>query len=87
MCDPADGAEAASKIGGQPVVPFVDPVEIDDAVEVKRSYVLTLRDQAIPPALQRHMAQSSNVSELDTDHSPFLSRPDELAEILLVFAK
>lgn len=88
-CAPADGADAASKIAGQPIVPFVDPVEIDDAAEVKRRYVLSLRDKAIPPALQRRMAEGSNVTdivELDTDHSPFLSRPDELTEILIGFA-
>lgn len=88
-CDPAVGAEAASRIAGQPVVPFVDAVEIDDAVEVRRRYVLTLRDRAVPPALQRRMAESSNVGdivELDTDHSPFLSMPDELTKILVGFA-
>jgi hypothetical protein len=51
--------------------------------------VVAARDRAIPPVLQRRMANeggAADVTELDTDHSPFLSRTRELAELLERFA-
>jgi pimeloyl-ACP methyl ester carboxylesterase len=78
---------AVERRGGQPVVPFTEPVELAGfAFEgVPVSYVLCTRDEAIPPALQRRMIESAGVKEvveLDTDHAPHLSRTAELAEIL-----
>jgi len=51
---------------------------------VESTYVLCLRDNAISPEAQRIMATSraGTIIELDTDHSPFLSRSDELTEIV-----
>jgi pimeloyl-ACP methyl ester carboxylesterase len=51
---------------------------------VPRAYIECLRDAAIPIALQRRMvaAQPSRVLALDTDHSPFYSRAQELALML-----
>jgi pimeloyl-ACP methyl ester carboxylesterase len=51
---------------------------------VPRAYIECLRDAAIPIALQRRMvaAQPCKVWTLDTDHSPFYSRPQELAIVL-----
>jgi hypothetical protein len=51
--------------------------------------VLCTQDRAIPPALQRRMIAENlcaDVVELDTDHSPQLSMPNELAEALNRFA-
>jgi pimeloyl-ACP methyl ester carboxylesterase len=52
--------------------------------KVPRAYIECLRDAAIPIALQRRMvaAQPCTVWTLDTDHSPFYSRPTELAIML-----
>lgn len=49
------------------------------------TYVLCTRDQAISAEAQRIMAtgRARSIVELDTDHSPFLSRTDELAELLV----
>jgi hypothetical protein len=52
---------------------------------VPRVYIECLRDRAIPPALQRQMHSASpcqRLLALDTDHSPFFSKPDELAALL-----
>jgi len=56
---------------------------------VPRVYIECLRDAAIPIALQRRMvaAQPCKVFTLDTDHSPFYSRPQELAVFLDVIAR
>jgi pimeloyl-ACP methyl ester carboxylesterase len=91
-CDPAVAARAAERIGPQPLAPFLTPVSAPaggalDAVP--RSYVISTQDRAIPPALQRRMSSeraTAEVAELDADHSPFLSRPTELADLLHRFA-
>jgi pimeloyl-ACP methyl ester carboxylesterase len=52
---------------------------------VPRVYVACLRDRVIDPQLQKAMYQASpceKVLSLDTDHSPFFSRPEELARHL-----
>jgi len=41
------------------------------------------RDNAIAPGTQRFMAaRAGQVVEWDTDHSPFLTRPGDLADLL-----
>jgi pimeloyl-ACP methyl ester carboxylesterase len=75
----------------QPVVPFVTPVSISPGSldGINRYYVLCRRDQAIPLPLQRRMIAEggcADVVELDTDHTPQLSKTQELADALNRFA-
>ncbi|MEU8616109.1 alpha/beta fold hydrolase, partial [Actinoplanes sp. NPDC048791] len=57
---------------------------------VPHTYVVCTEDRAVPPALQRRFvreidavsAQPTRVVELATSHSPFLSAPEALAEVL-----
>ena len=46
--------------------------------------IVTARDAAIDPDWQRRMAHAygARVIELDSGHSPFLTQPDELADLL-----
>jgi pimeloyl-ACP methyl ester carboxylesterase len=85
-CSPEVTDWAVSRMGRQPVVPFTEPVSLNDDFErIPRTYVISSRDRAIPPPLQRRMVRERDVSdviELDTDHHPQLSRTDELAELL-----
>ncbi len=56
-----------------------------DHVSLPRAYVMCLRDQAIMPALQRRMLAAAGcapVIELDADHFPMASRPDDLVVAL-----
>ena len=51
-----------------------------------RHYIKCLQDKTIPPSSQDKMQElvpGAVLSELDADHSPFLSRPRELAAVLL----
>jgi pimeloyl-ACP methyl ester carboxylesterase len=51
--------------------------------------VIATQDRAIPTALQRRLvAEHRDVEsvEIEADHSPFLSRPAELADALERFA-
>lgn len=57
---------------------------------VPHTYLVCLRDKALPVALQRRFvaeidavsARPTTVRELDTSHSPFLSQPAELARVI-----
>jgi pimeloyl-ACP methyl ester carboxylesterase len=75
---------------GQPVIPFTQPftppAENRAAFDaLPRAYVTCLQDRAIKPALQTLMytrAGCDPVAEIDTDHSPWLSRTGELVAAL-----
>jgi pimeloyl-ACP methyl ester carboxylesterase len=83
-CSDDDVALARFCVQPEPTVPLATPLQITDANygSVPRVYIECLRDKAIPIALQRRMQSAlpcRQVLAIDTDHSPFFSRPDELA--------
>lgn len=52
--------------------------------DVPSTYVICDQDRAVPPAAQEMMAsRAQSVVRLPTSHSPFLSAPDDLADILV----
>jgi pimeloyl-ACP methyl ester carboxylesterase len=89
-CDDDAAAWGQSLRGSQPVVPFTNPARLDGPASERfaalpRAYVMCLQDRAIKPALQRLMLERAGcdpVLEIDTDHSVWASRPDELAAAL-----
>ena len=86
-CSPEDVEFALARRRPQPVVPFATPVSIDDEAldAIPRSYIHTLQDNSVPPALQRRMIEEHpcwRVVQLDTDHAPYLSKTVELAAAL-----
>jgi pimeloyl-ACP methyl ester carboxylesterase len=89
-CDDEQAAWAQSLRGPQPVAPFTHPVRLDGThseafSKLSRAYVMCLQDSAIRPALQRRMLEAAGcdpVIEIDTDHFPWASRPDELVAAL-----
>lgn len=87
-CTPEDAAAASARLVPESLAAFAVPAEISEerAGSVRRLYVECLRDRAISIAKQREMQAArpcERVLTIDTDHSPFLSRPDELAGHLL----
>jgi pimeloyl-ACP methyl ester carboxylesterase len=90
-CAPADADAAVAHLNPQPLPPLATPVTITDdgAAGVERHYIACTDDQAIRIALQRRMVEASpcaSVTELDADHSPFLSRRGELVTALAALA-
>jgi pimeloyl-ACP methyl ester carboxylesterase len=91
-CDDKTAAWAGSLRGSQPVAPFTQPVRIDGVeafAGLPRAYVMCLQDRAVKPALQRLMLERAGcdpVIEIDTDHSVWASRPEELVAALNRFA-
>ncbi|PYI68508.1 alpha/beta hydrolase [Arthrobacter livingstonensis] len=53
-------------------------------LDLPTHYLLTTRDAAVPPALQREMAarMGAAVTEIDSSHAPVLTRPREVAAFL-----
>lgn len=87
-CSPEVTAAAIAALDPQPILAFVMPVAITNDRDIKRSYVRTLKDKALPTPLQTKMAADNNITEvvdIDSDHSPFLSHTAELAGILNKF--
>jgi len=89
-CDDEQAAWGVGHLGAQPVVPFTQPVTLGDPpsdvfVALPRAYITCAQDRAIPPAMQRRMFDAGGcdpVIELDTDHSPWISRTEELVAAL-----
>jgi pimeloyl-ACP methyl ester carboxylesterase len=51
---------------------------------IPSTFIVCTNDGALPVAAQREMAQrAGTVIDLPTDHSPFLTRPDELATVFI----
>jgi pimeloyl-ACP methyl ester carboxylesterase len=83
-------AWAMPQRGSQPVIPFTQPFTPPDENRaafdaLPRAYVTCRQDRAIKPAVQRRMftaAGAAPVIEIDTDHSPWLTRTDELVAAL-----
>lgn len=63
----------------------------DEAFRGRFAYVITLQDQCIPPQLQHMMLDLSGADwikkEIDAGHSPQVSQPEKLVEIVLELAK
>jgi pimeloyl-ACP methyl ester carboxylesterase len=71
----------------QPLQPFGATVRIPAGSldSIPRAYVLCTLDCSIPPALQRRMIDENGIEhviEIETDHSPMVSRTQELAEAI-----
>lgn len=83
---------AAAKLTPEPVAGLGTPLAVTDERfgRVPRAYIECTLDQAITLPLQREMQRMlpcDPVFTLETDHSPFYSAPDKLAETLLAIAK
>jgi pimeloyl-ACP methyl ester carboxylesterase len=89
-CDPEVAARATSHlrpmangIGPAPDTPPVRPAWMD----ITSTYVVCTDDRTVHPDSQRAMAMhADDVVEMDTSHSPMLSRPDLVADLLAELA-
>jgi pimeloyl-ACP methyl ester carboxylesterase len=91
FCAEDVAASTIARLLPQPVAPFATPVSIPTGAldGINKYYVVCTQDRAIRPPLQRRMITENacaDVVELDTDHTPQLSMPNELAEALDRFA-
>ena len=93
LCSPAQVDRARRQLREWQALGLgMEPIHLteDRGGQVPRYYVECLRDQAITVAAQRRMYRAAGVKQvatLDADHSPFWSRPVELARTLDQFAR
>jgi pimeloyl-ACP methyl ester carboxylesterase len=90
-CAPDRAAWAIANLCPQPVVPQATPYTPGAGYEAApRGYIVCEDDRAIPPEYQAQMAAAlppADVRRMATSHSPFLSAPAALADILTDMAK
>jgi hypothetical protein len=75
---------ASGQLCAEPFAPNVVPLTVSDARwgRLPRAYIECLDDRAVPIGVQRAMQARlpcNPVVTMDSDHSPFLSAPRELA--------
>ena len=88
QCDEEAVQLARAMLRPEPLAPLATPLQLTDERfgKVRRVFIECLRDRAITIQSQRAMharLPCAMIFSLDTDHSPFLSRPDELSAILM----
>lgn len=88
LSPPELAADAMHRLVAEPHGPRSTPVRVtpDRWGSIPRTYVECSEDRTIPISSQRLMQEMSPGAQrvtLDADHSPFLSRPDELAAALM----
>jgi pimeloyl-ACP methyl ester carboxylesterase len=87
-CDGATARWAFERLTPGPHASYsLEPVSVPRfwAADLPRSYIVCLQDRAKPHAMSDEVARRLGVEPIpiDSSHSPFLSRPAELAELLV----
>jgi pimeloyl-ACP methyl ester carboxylesterase len=87
-----DGTQAAkdkvvANYRAEPAIPFTNAVTLTNAGfgSVEKVYIKTLQDIVISPGLQDRMIAAAGIKtvyEVNTSHSPFLSQPKSVGDLL-----
>jgi pimeloyl-ACP methyl ester carboxylesterase len=86
-CPPEVADAAAARLRPHTIAAFVQPVTSVAWRDVPATYVICDRDNAIPvPAQEAMAARAGTTQRLDSDHSPFLTDPGALADLLRAVA-
>jgi pimeloyl-ACP methyl ester carboxylesterase len=83
--DPDDAAAAVRRLRPQARTPNLEPCPLDALPEIPAVYILARDDATVRPAWSRRAARERlgvQPLELEGGHSPFLSHPVELADLL-----
>ena len=81
----SDEATVASILPRLRPMVFSPPLDTEPAWhDIPSTYVVCTEDRAIAPSLQRQFAaRAGSVLEWPTDHSPYLTRPADVAELIV----
>lgn len=82
-CDPSIAATAIERLVPEPIRPAMESLNLSESGfhATNKAYIACTRDRVISIDFQRQMLEHTrfdSVLTMETDHSPFLSRPDEL---------
>ena len=87
-CPPAAVAAALPRLSCQSTSGFGQAVDGSPRATIPSTYVRCLRDEAVHPDHQAAMAaRCTEAVEFDCDHSPFLSRVDDTADLITRIAR
>jgi len=87
-CSPEDVAFALAHLGPQSMSGLSGIATRAAWQDIPSTYVVCTEDRAVAPDLQRRLASRTNqVVEWPTSHSPFLSRPDLVVDLLAGIAE
>ncbi len=87
-CDPPEAAAAVARLGPESLAGFAQSPRAVGWRERPSTFALCTEDRALMPALQRGLAaRCGDVVEWPTSHSPFLSRPDLVTDLLAGIAQ
>jgi hypothetical protein len=82
-CDRGEAEDAARRLRPTAAACVAVPTGAEPWKSIPSTYVLCVRDRAIHPDFQRWMStRAGEVVTLDTDHSPFMSSPEQFADLL-----
>ena len=87
-CDANEVSAALPRLTPQPFATMSQPIRTATWKTVPSTYVVCTDDLAFPAELQRRMAtRCGHVVDLPAHHSPFLSMPDRVADVLEPLAR
>jgi pimeloyl-ACP methyl ester carboxylesterase len=88
-CDEDTVASAFDRLRPQSAYPWTVPSSLAEFPSASSTYVVCAEDQLINPVWQRRHARDigANIVELPGSHSPLLSRPTAVADVLLHIAE
>ncbi|MBM0127389.1 alpha/beta fold hydrolase [Pimelobacter simplex] len=84
-CDEGTAHDAFSRTRPQSILPYTLQSSLPTVPDVATAYVVCTEDRLINPPWSRRIAREwldAEIVELPGSHSPFLSRPGELAAVL-----
>ncbi len=84
-CSQEDAARAIERLRPDPWLPMLQKLKGKSVPVLPRGYIECTEDQAISLERQRAMVSRTpfdQIATIETDHSPFLSTPDELVRVL-----
>lgn len=82
-CDTRAVTAALRRLCPQPLATMIQPVTDAAWRRTPATYVVCARDRSVHPGNQEYMAtRCDRVVRLDTDHSPFLSKTKETADVI-----
>jgi pimeloyl-ACP methyl ester carboxylesterase len=83
-CDRETQEQVTLRLRPMSAAAFLEPVRSAAWREVPATYVVCMRDAALPVELQREVfaPRAHEAVELDASHSPFLSNPQAVADLL-----
>jgi pimeloyl-ACP methyl ester carboxylesterase len=88
-CDEETASAAFERLSPQATHAYRQPFSLSELPDIDSTYVLCAEDRLVNPQWSRRIAPErlkADVVELPGSHSPFLSRPGELAELLVRLA-